>query len=365
VDLERFTADELAICARLSGSRDQLDELRIDVARRHGVHLVLAGTLTSHELATGWGRELLRELRTAAAFQVRRDDLLRGLLDALSADGILPLVLKGAALAHTLYDQPWERPAADIDLLIDRADRERSETILRTDGWLRDPESNAELASTQRHYSKTLPSGRTEFVDLHWKIANPPLFADVLAYGDLASRAVPIGVLGSGARTAAEEDALLLACVHIAAHHAEQPRLVWLLDVHRLGERLTAAHEARFLSLVESRGMRAVTRYVLDAAARCFGGARVTALAEAIGTAPAVERSAQVLRPLSRAMLVRADLAALGSWRDRVALLREHLFPSTEYLRTVYPGWPTALLPVAALHRIVAGAPKWLRSPRR
>jgi len=358
-------ADELAICARLGGSRDQLDGLRIDVARRHGVHLLVAGTLTSEEVATGWGKELLRELRSAAAFQTRRDECLRALLDALAAAGILAMVFKGAALAHTLYEQPWERPAADIDILIDRTDRERCETVLRAEGWQRDPESNAELASTQRHYSKTLPSGRTEFVDLHWKVVNPPLFADVLAHGDLRPSAVPIGALGPGAWTLADGDALFVACIHLAAHHAEQPRLLWLLDVHRLGERLTTAHEARFLSLVERRGMRAVTRHVLDAAARCFGGARVTALAKAIPAERAVEPSAQVLRPLSRAMLVRADLAALGSWRDRAALIREHLFPSSEYLRTVYPGWPTALLPVAALHRIVTGAPRWLRSPRK
>jgi hypothetical protein len=337
VTLERFTQDELAICARLGGSQDPLDEQRVDVARRHGVHLLLAGRLTSQERAAGWGTELLRELRTAAAFQTRRDELLRGLLDALAAARVRPLVIKGAALAHTLYDQPWERPSADIDLLIDREDRERCEAALRAAGWTRDPESNAELASTQRHYSKTLPSGRTEFVDLHWKVANPPLFADVLAYGDLTSRAVPVAALGPGAWTLSDDDALLLACIHIAAHHREQPKLLWLLDVHRLAERLTPAHAAHFLSLVEGRGMRAVTRHVLDAAGRSVGGARVMALAASIATQRADEPSAQVLRPISRARLLRADLAALGSWRDRAALIREHLFPSAEYLRTMYP----------------------------
>ena len=296
--------------------------------------------------------------------QARRDDVVRGVLAAFDAGGIAPLLLKGAALAHTLYAEPWLRPRADIDLLIAHRERDQCDAVLRTEGWTRDPESNGELASTQRHYSKTLPSGRTEFVDLHWKVANPPLFADVLGYADLLSRAVTIPVLGPAAQTLAESDALFLACVHIAAHHAQQPRLLWLLDVHRLAERLRPADERHFQSLAERRQMRAVCRHVLALAGSCFRGARVTALADSIPDVGLVEPSSRVLNPVSRATLVRADLAALDNWRDRAALIREHLFPSATYLRAIYPGWPAAFLPLAALHRIVSGAPKWFRSTR-
>jgi hypothetical protein len=58
---------------------------------------------------------------------------------------------------------------------------------------------------------------------------------------------------------------------------------------------------------------------------------------------------------------VRADLAALPTWRDRTLLIAEHLFPSFGYLQSRYPRCPKALLPAAAVHRIVAGAPKWFK----
>ena len=57
--------------------------------------------------------------------------------------------------------------------------------------------------------------------------------------------------------------------------------------------------------------------------------------------------------------VARADLMMLSSWRQRFALVREHLFPPVAYMRTKYAGCPAVLLPLAYLYRIVRGAPKW------
>jgi hypothetical protein len=65
---------------------------------------------------------------------------------------------------------------------------------------------------------------------------------------------------------------------------------------------------------------------------------------------------------LSQADILRSDLASLG-WRRGAVLLREHLFPPVDYMSRQYDRWPRVLLPAAYLHRIVCGAPKWLRRP--
>jgi hypothetical protein len=356
-----WSTDERRLCARLGGMSVQLDEGLIAAARSHGVHLLLAGKLNGEERASHPGLDLVRGLRVAAALQSCRDQVLIDLLGALERADVAPLVLKGAALSHRIYEQPWLRPHADIDLLIQRDARERCEQVLIGEGWSRDPESNAELASTQRHYSKTPAAGRTAYLDLHWKVANSPVFADALTYAELSARAVPVDALGPAARTPCDADALFLACIHIAAHHAEEPRLVWLIDVRCLAERLTPSGQEQFLVLTEQRAMRTICRHVLGLAADCFESARVTALAGRLAVDGVSEPSSRLLLPLSRAGRVRADLAALPSWRDRTRLIAEHLFPSFGYLQTRYPRCPKALLPVAALHRIVAGAPKWLR----
>ena len=59
--------------------------------------------------------------------------------------------------------------------------------------------------------------------------------------------------------------------------------------------------------------------------------------------------------------LLRGDLSTLVGWRARLGLLSGHLFPNVAYMRSRYPRWPAAALPVAYIHRIVRGIPKWFR----
>ena len=83
------------------------------------------------------------------------------------------LLLKGAGLAYLAYQAPYLRPRVDTDLLIRREALEPAHAALIADGWTKGVESDAELASTQRHYTKTLDGGRDEHIDLHWRVANP------------------------------------------------------------------------------------------------------------------------------------------------------------------------------------------------
>jgi hypothetical protein len=70
---------------------------------------------------TAWHRA-----RTAAASEI---------LDALERSSIRTLVLKGAALAWTIYPSPALRPMTDIDLLVDRTDAPRAQVVIRQLGF--------------------------------------------------------------------------------------------------------------------------------------------------------------------------------------------------------------------------------------
>jgi hypothetical protein len=286
-------------------------------------------------------------------------------LEALRSADVDALLIKGAALSHTHYPQPYLRPRVDIDLLVERRDVERAHQALERDGWSRDIESDAELATGQRHYTKPVGAGgRVERVDLHWRIANPLVFARALPFDELRARAVPIPSLGAAALTPSPAAALLLACIHRVAHHAgdrDAPALLWLTDISLLVERLDPIERERFLALAARESLRAVCRDGLDAAAARLHSTACAQLAAGLPRSPADEPTARLLHATSPFALVRADLAALASWRDRAALLREHLFPSTRYLRSRYPRCPPVLLPFAALYRIAAGARTWIK----
>jgi Uncharacterised nucleotidyltransferase len=323
------------------------------------VQFLVARSLSDDERAGGCGQELMRELRSAAATFTRRETALRDLVDALATHQIDALILKGTALAYTVYPEPYLRPRVDVDLLIQRDAVERTERVLASQGWVRDAESDREFASAQRHYAKDLGAAGIERVDLHWRMVNPPALAHVLAFDDVRPRAMAISQLGPAARTLTAGDALFLACLHLAVHHGDDAaHLLWLMDLHLLARALDATERARFLALVARGSMRDVCRSCLEAAHDCFQGTATSTLIADLAALPP-DATSSYARPSTKATLLIADLLALPTWRRRAILLREHLFPSIAYLRSKYPACPRALLPFAAIYRIIVGVPGW------
>ena len=173
---------------------------------------------------------------------------------------------------------------------------------------------------------------------------------------------MPVAALGTHALTLSRVDALFVACIHRVAHHQDAIDLLWLWDIHLLASRLSAEERVQLLGLAARASMRAVCARGLELASAQF---RTEGAAELIAAlrAERPEPSARFLGGLRLVDLVRTDLRALEGWRARVTLVGEHLFPSAAYMQSAYPRCPAAVLPLAYVHRIVRGAPKWFRRP--
>jgi hypothetical protein len=321
----------------------------------------------SSEHKSTTGEALVAGLRRAVIVDLIRERILQGLIDRFARAGIDALLLKGAGLAYTLYPSPYLRPRSDLDVMVAGTALEHAERTLAAGGWMRPPEQDGELVTGQRHYTLAGRAGRsafTEHLDLHWKVANRHLFGDAVAFEELLARAVPIAALGPHARTLSIPDALFVACLHRVAHHQDVIDLLWLWDIHLLASRLSVEERARFVGLAARASMRAVCARGLELASARFHTAGATALIAALrplrGERP--EPSARFLGGgLRHVDLLQTDLLALGGWRARLALVWQHLFPSAAYMQSAYPRYPAAVLPLAYVHRIVRGAPKWFR----
>jgi len=360
-----FSALERQLGGRLAAGCGPVSRGMFELARRHRVHLLLASSMTRAERARPDWTDVARELRTAAALDAVRERQVQALLTALLAAGIDVLLLKGIALAYIVYPAPHLRPRADIDVMIRREAIDQTERVLAARGWTRPTEREAELSAAQRHYVRSGPRGTLQHLDVHWKIANPQTFANALAFDDLRARAVHIPALGPGAWTLSRPDALFLACLHRIAHHDDALHMLWLWDIHLLCRGLSAAEADRVVALADRSAMWSICRRSLDLAGGLFGTAGAHALATRLG-ARAVgvpEPSARFIGGAKQVSVLRADLAAMSRWRDRLTLLGEHVFPSVAYMRTAYPRCPSLLLPLAYAYRIAAGTPKWFRRP--
>jgi Uncharacterised nucleotidyltransferase len=290
-------------------------------------------------------------IRAAALEPLRAADL-REVLDALAAAGIDVLVLKGTALAYDVYAAPEHRPRGDVDLLVPRAQSDDAIALFHSLGF------TSRLTSGDEHNVRqvTLVRGGHEY-DLHWDIANSPLFASALSFERLQT--IPLPRLGAHARGLAHADALLLACIHRVAHHHDLERLIWLVDIALLRERMPREEHARFWRLAADARVVGVCVRSIELASEWRGGLQPAA--EEFLTHEELTRdepSRAFLDPdLRYADVMLANLRALP-WRARVERLWQLAFPPPAFMRQSFG---TGALPWLYVRRGVRGVRKLFR----
>ena len=165
----------------------------------------------------------------AAYYRAAADAELHGralaaVLDALAAAGIIPILFKGAALAHLVYPDPACRPMGDLDLWLAAAEMPAAVAALQTAGYRRhvkdtrpvelqaDREGEIQLAGAQPGQG---------LVELHYGVFAGEWLHRTAAVDSagVAGRAEPVTVAGRRAATLAPEDAVIQLAVHLAVNH--------------------------------------------------------------------------------------------------------------------------------------------------
>jgi hypothetical protein len=291
---------------------------------------------------------------------VRVRELLQ-VLRALEDAGALPLVFKGAALAHTHYTESWLRPRLDADILIAPDSRERVFDVLRRLGYEQPVFTSGDLVMYQAPFARVDHLGIEHALDIHWRIANPQVVSQVVTHDELVERSLIVRVQDHPMRVPSAVDALLIACVHRAAHHGDVEQPCWIEDIHLLASRFSPSEWQTFTERAARRSVRALCVQGLKRAEEQFG-TRVpddvqAALAEDVQEASAVfvQRN---LRPLDR---LTADLRALRPGAA-ARLLCEHLFPPATYMEAKYGLKSRTWLPAYYAIRVLEGMSRWFRA---
>jgi hypothetical protein len=286
----------------------------------------VAGALTG-ALATGRARHAVfaRDLGTV--------------LDALGAAGAPALVIKGAALAETLYPDPALRPFADLDLLIRRRDLEAADRALRGAGFARLADDHSWQYDADWDAATVYERAGGARVDLHWALLTEPRYGwDPVAAEAVWERATPAVIAGRGARTLGREDTLLHLAAHLAVHHA-LVGLVWLWDLALVVERWGAGLD---WPAVHARAARwrvsTALAFALDAVHDVFGVAPVAPPARPRGVRAAAFRL--LLARAGAARLTRLDpvvpLLVTDRARDVARALGRVVLPGRAWLAARY-----------------------------
>ncbi len=300
--------------------------------------------------------QLRGEAMYAAAYEPLRAIDLAEVLAALDVEA---LVLKGTALAYDLYAVPELRPRSDTDLLIARDDLPKVREAMLALGFAETPSSGDEHGLRQAVFTRE--PGMV--YDVHWSATNVPAFDAVLRYDELRTRSLPLPRLSPHARGLSHVDALLLACIHRVAHHHDSDRLIWLVDIDLLRQKMSRdEHERFWRSAAEGRVVGVCERSI--AAADAWSSRAPHDLAEEFLSKEerTREEPSRVFldRDITHGGVMAASLRALP-WRARMTRLWQLAFPPAEFIRQRFGARNPLTLPWWYVYRAVRGVARLFR----
>ncbi|MDQ6744656.1 MAG: nucleotidyltransferase family protein, partial [Actinomycetota bacterium] len=243
---------------------------------------------------------------------------------ALSGAGITSILIKGAAIAAWLYDDPSQRSYCDADLLIEPERFDRAEAVLRELGF-DDPMARAHPDERTVHastWSRTQPLPGT--IDLHrclyWCADDPELLWRELSVGTGA-----MTIAGAEVQTLSAAAQLLVIAAH-AVQHGEHPQP--LEDLERAVRRAERGQWEGAARIALALG----APEVLDAGLRrCSLGRELAGWLDLPqATSTLMQLRIAGARPTSAGF---ERLARTRSPREALALLARELCPSPAFMR--------------------------------
>jgi hypothetical protein len=298
---------------------------------------------------------------------------LRDVLAAFAQRAIPVVVLKGAALAETVYRNVATRPMRDLDLLV-RSEHlpDAADTLERLgfapDEWYRPREWYLE----HLHHLVPYRRGQTT-VEIHHRLL-PPSLPLAATEGELWARSRPAVVAGVTARVLAPDDLILHLSLHLAAVDGFAAGLCGLRDLAE-----TLRHHGGgidwFRLAVSARGLERPVRAALEVTAGLLGAVVPATAWEALAAGRFGPAESRARDALAGRVVVRdrqPDAEPIPTWflRDCLRLVIERrgwMARSWGVVRGVTASWTRqgrarGLGPLAPLYPL---AHPWLALARR
>ncbi len=329
-----------------------------DVAMRvtfHGIALVLVEAAPG---LPGWptaAAEMVKEeARLQSFWEMSHSKVTGQLVEALHDAGIPALILKGTALAYSLYPKPEFRRRGDSDLLIENADRAKTRAVFEACGF----SQWRDVRPLQECWQSDAKLGFNHTFDLHWRISASAAISGLLEANLPRRKPVSLPRLSPNAQGIGPVDNLILICINRAQHGKfgylvgkhrlfENDRLIWALDIDLMAEQFDACGWDQVVDSASASGSSNVVLSGLQMAQRHLGTAIPEDVLAQLEQQSDDERLTRYLNSESGRERLMLDLAASPTLRDKMRLLSFKLYPSEDLLHERYPdadGWSIAAL---------------------
>jgi hypothetical protein len=308
--------------------------------------------------------EMRQDFLISVVRSLHMERQLQEIIEAFQEEGVRVLVLRGPALAFSLYEDPAMRPSCDLDLLVIPEQVVQARGILESLGYT----CLAKRFETARDFFREEcfvhheSPGNHFPVDLHWVHWElHPFFkgSEEVDMLDLFQRAWKVETPTLAFETLHPVDYLIHSAIHLIMIHRMEMRLSWIYDTALLAQHLQVVDDWETL---QERCVAWRARLPLE---QCLKMAQVWAGLELpdgfddFSTWPRpTEDEATVWADTMRhhwvTILLKRSLSNPSLLLKRIPSLLRLLFPHPDMVRFCYPTSSNWLLPVSYVRR-------WLR----
>lgn len=280
------------------------------LAEREKLLPVLWNYMRDHaELVPEDVREAFRRQAAVTEFRMAMTETaLIQVVEQLHRNGIRVMLLKGAALASTVYGSFAKRPMGDFDILVPPGDAQRAWDIMREVGWTLELQGGEQFYESHHHLPALVdPKGLNLVLEIHRSML-PPAGPFTLDESELWREARPIQ-LGS-TRVWVPSDRFQL--LHLSIHFAWSNMFGGIgRTVRDVATMLAAAPMdwSRFLELANRARARSCAYWTLSVSETLTGTHVPADILEALRT----RQSKVVTRVLQRAYIVMGLFGACPS----------------------------------------------------
>jgi hypothetical protein len=268
-------------------------------------------------------------------------------------------VIKGAALALTLYSDPGLRPMGDLDLLLRPEGMAHGLSNLRELGYRPMFPEIAPGWNENVGHAVTLRGGPHDrvLVDVHSRLVAGSADWRSPSLAWLWDRMEPWNPPSplAGAYGLSPTAQLLYLAAHLVLQHGEaEARLNWYYDLHLLAKEPKRVDWDELLRRAQELRWAAAVRVALEGCQRQLGTPLPDGLVEELdrrSDAGARRVVASMMDPAQTRATQLWNQARCLPWTARLRLLTRHVFPSPAYVRWRYRLWSPWLWPLGYPYR--------------
>ena len=327
-------------------------ELVLDKITDHRLENLFFLSLKGMNCPENFKHEMQRTFVANKLWEDQHFTILKRVLSGFSQKNIHPLLFKGTALAYSLYPAPVARDRGDTDILVRPEDFSLASDILLDQDFTTQP-NVGDKYNMEREFVFVDKFGLRHLIDLHKQINSCQAYAKNFPYQTLAANAVSIPFGDNQVNILGPVDAMLIASFHYHEalnsskykhHPANTQILLWLYDLHILSQNFTNKHWVQLLDIANKTGLSRSCFKALDLSLRYFdSNINLTVLEKLQDSArhSAIDKFL-IARHTQR---WRHNIAHQKSFRNKLGMLFEVLFPNTEFMKAKYPNaWPSWII---------------------